>query len=332
MDKVLVTGGGGFVGLAVVKELAELPVEITVIGRNRYPEAEKFGAACVCGDICDGDFVLEAVRGHDTVFHIAAKAGVWGSWESYYAPNVVGTQNVLVACRQNQVRNLIYTSTPSVVFNRGNLDGVDEGAAYGDKVLCHYAATKIMAEKLVLQANSAQLRTTALRPHLVWGPGDPNLVPRLLARGREKSLKIVGNGLNKVDISYIDNVAHAHILAARNLESTATAAGQAFFISQGEAVVLWDWINELFSRAHVPPITGKVPFKAAYYLGYFLEVIYGIFGVAKEPKMTRFMAEQLAKSHWFSIEKADKILGYKPLVSTAEGMDRLVQWLEYKEK
>lgn len=328
MKKVLVTGGGGFVGLAVVKELTTLGVDISVLGRNFYPSVEKLGATCICGDIRDLGCVLDACRQHDTVFHLAAKAGIWGSYESYYATNVTGTQNIIDACIQNGVSTLVYTSTPSVVFDRGDLEGVDESIHYAENVLCHYAETKIIAEKLVLQANSDQLKTTALRPHLIWGPGDTNLIPRLLDRGRERSLKIVGTGLNKVDISYIDNVASAHILAALNLKTKKTAAGQAFFISQGEPVVLWDWINDLFVRLEIPRVTSSVPFWVAFCAGFLMEKLYGVSGSCNEPKMTRFLAMQLAKSHWFSINKAAKILRYSPHVSTEEGMNRLVRWLQ----
>ncbi len=332
MEKVLVTGGGGFIGLAIVKELAAFDVQVTVIGRNSYPEAEKYGARCLQGDISDQEFVMGAVAKHDTVFHVAAKAGIWGSFESYYDTNVTGTKNVVKACLHNQVQRLIYTSTPSVVFNRGDLEGENESLSYADNVLCHYAATKIMAEKIVLQSNSKKMKTTALRPHLVWGPGDTNLIPRLLARGRERSLRMVGNGSNLVDISYIDNVAHAHILAAHNLEKSGSAAGLTFFISQGEPVVLWDWINSLFASLDVPQVSSRVPFRFAYTMGWILESIYSLTGINKEPKMTRFLAEQLAKSHWFSINRAEKILGYSPLVSTTEGMDRLIHWIGEQKK
>lgn len=327
MKNVLVTGGGGFIGLGIVRSLAKTGVRTVVVGRHRYPAVEEAGALCLVGDIRDRDFMVRACNNIDTVFHVAAKAGVWGRWHDYFSINVKGTENVLAACRHNQVVNLVYTSTPSVVFNRGHLRGVDESAPYADNVLCHYARSKIMAEILVLQANSPQLRTTALRPHLVWGPGDTNLIPRLLARGRSGSLRIVGDGRNKVDISYIDNVVDAHIQAANNLEHFGTAAGEAFFISQGEPVRLWEWINDLFMQLAMPPVARSISFNKAYRLGFVMEKLYGLLAVKSEPRMTRFLAEQLAKSHWFSIAKARRILPYEPRVSTEEGMRRLVTWV-----
>jgi len=327
VKRVIVTGGGGFVGKAVVRLLLARGIGATVIGRNDYPDVVEMGATVVRGDIRDRQFLTTVFRDHDTVFHVAAKAGIWGDYQDYFSINVQGTENVLAACRSNAVKRLVYTSTPSVVFRGGDLTGVDEGAPYAVQFLCHYAETKVLAEKMVLGANCRQLLTTALRPHLVWGPGDTNLIPRLLARGRSRQLKIVGSSDNLVDISYIDNVASAHLLAAENLENAASAAGQAYFISQGEPVNLWNWINELFSRLEIPPVTKQVSFGKAYAAGFVFEKLYSLFGRSEEPPMTRFLAEQLAKSHWFSMAKARRNLGYNPAVSTAEGVDRLVAWL-----
>lgn len=327
MQRVIVTGGGGFVGKAVVRRLRSRGIGVTVIGRHDYPEVRELGAVVACGDIRDQQFLATAFRGHDTVFHVAAKAGIWGDQQDYYSINVQGTQNVLAACRASGIRRLIYTSTPSVVFGGGDLAGVDESAPYADTFLCHYAQTKALAEKMVLGASGSSLLTTALRPHLVWGPGDTNLIPRLLARGRSRQLKMVGAGENLVDISYIDNVASAHLLAAENLHQTASAAGQAYFISQGEPVNLWNWINELFARLQIPPVTRRVSFGKAYAAGFVLEKLFTLLGRSEEPLMTRFLAEQLAKSHWFSLAKARRDLGYRPEISTAEGVDRLVAWL-----
>jgi nucleoside-diphosphate-sugar epimerase len=327
MNRVLVTGGGGFIGKALVRELVGSGIETTVIGRNPYPELESLGVQCLRGDIRDQSFLEQALAGYDTVFHVAAKAGIWGALQEYYAVNTAGTANVIAACRKNGVPRLVYTSTPSVVFDRNSLEGVDETMVYAVKPLCHYAASKILAEQAVLQANAGDLRTIAIRPHLVWGPGDHHLVPRLLERGRAHTLKIVGSGENRVDIAYIDNVVHAHLLAAKNLETTGSGAGQAFFIGQEEPVLLWQWINDLFVRLNIPPVTQRVPLAIAYGAGMAMESLYTVLGKAGEPRMTRFLAYQLAKSHWFSHQKAEKLLGYRPLVDTDVGLVRLVDWL-----
>jgi len=332
IKKALVTGGGGFVGSAVVKRLLGLGVETTVLGRHRYPEIEALGGRCIVGDICDLKTVSKAAEGVEVVFHIAALAGIWGLWKDYYLTNMVGTENVVESCRKNKVAMLVYTSTPSVVFNRRDIKGADESLAYAKTCLCHYARTKVMAEKMVLAANCADLHCCAIRPHLIWGPGDPHLLPRLLDSGRKKLLKRVGDGTNLVDISYIDNVAFSHILAAKNLSESATAAGKAYFISQGEPVNLWKWINELFIAMDIEPVQSAISFPLAYRLGAVMELIYKGLQKKKEPRMTRFLAEQLAKSHYFSMENARKDLGYKAIVSTREGLQRTVQWLKEHER
>ncbi len=328
IKKALVTGGGGFVGKAIVKRLLELGVETRVIGRHRYPEVEAAGAECFIGDISQPRGIMEVAKGVDIVFHVAALAGIWGPWKNYYVTNVVGTKNVIENCRAGKVAMLVYTSTPSVVFNGKDIQGGDERLDYAEKSLCHYATSKIIAEKMVLAANSSDLRTCALRPHLIWGPGDPHLLPRLLASGKKQQLKRVGEGANLVDISYIDNVAHAHILAAKNLAGQATASGKAYFISQGIPVNLWDWINELFTKMSIPEIQSSLSETFAYRLGGVLELLYAACRAKNEPRMTRFLAEQLAKSHYFSIANAEMDLGYKPIVSTDEGLRRTVQWLK----
>ncbi len=328
MRQVLITGGGGFVGRAVVKRLLTLNIKPVILGRHYYPDLDDPGIRQVRGDVCSPATVIKAARGCDTIFHIAAKAGIWGSKQEYYAINLQGTKNVIKACEVNGIKRLIHTSSPSVVFAEHDLAGVNETAPYAEKFLCYYAVSKAAAEKMVLTANGTGLKTTALRPHLIWGPGDNHLIPRILERARRGRLVQVGGGDNMVDISYIDNVAEAHILAARNLCQGASAAGRAYFISQGQPVNLWDWINQLLEQAGLSPVRKKISFRAAYTIGAGLEFIYHGLRIRQEPLMTRFMALQLAKSHWFSIKAAEHDLGYHPLVSTAAGLRRTIAALK----
>lgn len=324
MNRVVVTGGGGFIGSGIVRALLGRGDRVTVVGRSPYPELAALDVTCLQGDIGDQSFMNRAFRGADLVFHVAAKAGIWGEWQEYVHTNITGTAACIKSCKKNNVPALVYTSTPSVVFDRHDLEGVDETIGYAQKTLCHYATTKIIAEKLVVQANDSQLLTTSIRPHLVWGPGDPHLIPRLLERGRRNQLKIIGKGSNQVDIAYIDNVVHAHLLAADNLLGKGSAAGRAFFIGQQQPVVLWDWINKLFADMEVDAVRGRVPFLAAYIAGGLLEAVHSTLKRTDEPRMTRFVALQLARSHWFSHESARTIIGYEPIVSTEEGMKRLL--------
>lgn len=314
----MVTGGGGFLGGAIVRRLRGRGDEVAVLCRGRYPEIDALGVRTVQGDIRDRAAVRAACAGMDVVFHVAAKAGVWGSRREFWSVNVDGTRNVIDACRDLGIRRLVYTSTPSVVSGKHDLCGVNESQPYPTNFLCAYAESKAAAERLVWAANGENLRTVTLRPHLIWGPGDPHLVPRILDRARKSALVRVGDGTNRVDITYIDNAACAHLLAA-----DAACAGKAYFISDGEPVVLWDWIAQLLQVANLPPIRKNVSFGVAYAAGLVLEVVHTAIPFKGEPRLTRFVATQLAKSHYFDISAARRDLGYAPVVSIAEGLERL---------
>ncbi len=327
MKNVLVTGGGGFVGSVIVRQLLENGCKVIVAARKRYRELENLGAIGRRGDIGDSSFVNDLCRNVDTVFHTAAKAGIWGKWEEYERTNVTGTRNILIACKEFGIRRLVYTSTPSVVFSGSDIKDGDETLAYSSRFLCHYPKSKVMAEQLVLRGNSPSLTTCAIRPHLVWGPHDPHLIPRLIERGQSGLLKRVGAGENLVDITYVDNVAHAHILAAEAMGKSSKIGGQAYFIGQERPVNLWEWINDLFRDLGIDPVKSHVPFRAAYLIGIILEGLYRLLARSEEPRMTRFLAEQLARSHYFSHAKAREDFGYKPIISLAEGQKRLLTWL-----
>jgi 2-alkyl-3-oxoalkanoate reductase len=325
--KVLVTGGGGFLGRYIVARLLERGETVTTLGRSAQPDLEERGVRVVRADLADSTAVAGACAGQEVVYHVAALAGIWGSRESFVRSNVVGTRNVLEGCRRHQVKKLIYTSTPSVVFSGTALQGVDESQPYGSHFLCHYAETKAQAEREVLAANSGQLRTVALRPHLIWGVGDNHLIPRVVARARSGRLRIVGDGRNRVDIVHVENAADAHLLAEKALDETGRADGKAYFISQGEPVELWAWINDLLRRLDVPPVEKRVSLKTAYRLGAVMEGLYGLLRLTAEPPMTRFLAVELAKDHFFDITAARRDLGYRANKSTEEGVVELVEHL-----
>jgi 2-alkyl-3-oxoalkanoate reductase len=324
--RALVTGGGGFLGSGITNALLEKGNEVSVMGRGRYPHLPA-SVKILQGDIRDSGFVNTSLENIDTVFHTAAIPGIWG--QDFFSVNVQGTENIIKACQNNSVRKLIFTSSPSVVFGNTSLEDVDESTPYPEKYLCDYPRTKALAEKMVLQANGANLLTIAIRPHLIWGPGDPHLVPRLLDKAQKNKLVQVGDGNNKVDILYIDNAVLAHLKAYEALD--ANIAGRAYFVSDGEPVVLWDWINELLGRMGRPNVSRKISYRNAMRLGVFLEGVYGLFGIKSEPPMTRFLASQLATSHYFDISRAKKDFAYNPLVSHEEGMNRLIRSLSHPE-
>ncbi len=326
--KALVTGAGGFLGRYIVEQLIRRGDQVRGFSRNVYPELEKIGVESIQGDIRAPTAVAAACRGVDVVFHVAAVPGIWGPWRRYFEVNTAGTRHVIAACRRQHVGRLVYTSSPSVTFAAHDQCGVDESAPYPTRWLCHYAHSKALAEQAVLQANeSPDLLTCALRPHLIWGPRDPHLVPRLLDRARRGRLRQVGDGTNQVDMIYVENAAHAHLLAADALQPGSGVAGQAYFISQGAPVNCWRWINQILELADVPPITKQISFATAWRLGHMLEFVYRALHLPTDPPMTRFVAAQLAKSHYFNIDRARHDLGYAPIVSTEDGMHYLEQWL-----
>jgi nucleoside-diphosphate-sugar epimerase len=322
---VLVTGGGGFLGGAIIRFLVRKGETVRSFSRQRYPQLEDLGVEQMQGDLSDPEAVSRACRGVEAVFHTAAKAGVWGSYQEYYQPNVAGTRNLIRACRETGVQRLIHTSSPSVVFHGKDMEGVDESAPYSAVFHTNYPRTKAMAEKMVLEAASRGLPAIALRPHLIWGPGDGHFAPRIIARA--KRLRQIGDGTNKVDTIYIDNAAHAHLLAEARLKADPLLSGRVYFISQDQPIALWEMINRILAAGGRPPVTKTISPKVAFGVGALCEGIYKALRIRREPPMTRFVARELATSHWFNIQAAKTDLGYTPTVSTEEGLRRLGEWL-----
>ena len=324
----LVTGGGGFLGRAIVEQLLARGDQVRSFARGDYPDLAELGVEVHRGDLTDRQAVGRACAGRDVVFHVAAKAGIWGRYAEYHEPNVRGTQNVLAACREHGVHRLVFTSSPSVVFDGRSMEGVNESVPYPQTHHSHYSATKALAEQAVLAANGEAVRTLALRPHLIWGPRDNHIVPRIVSQGRAGTLRRVGDGTNKVDTTYIDNAARAHVLAADALESNPRVAGRPFFISQGEPIALWEIVDRILAAAGLPPVARSVPQPIAWLFGAIQEGAYGLFRLEGEPRMTRFVAREFATAHWFDITAARVELGYEPNISIAQGLRRLKAWFE----
>jgi nucleoside-diphosphate-sugar epimerase len=320
--KALVTGGGGYLGGAIVRALLARGDQVVTLQRGAYPWLELAGADARAGDIADIDAVVRASAGCDVVFHVAGKTGVWGDYADYHRANVAGTACVIHACLKNHVPRLVYTSSPSVVFSGGNEAGVNETVPYPARYYNPYQRTKALAEQKILMANCPQLAAVALRPHLIWGPGDPHLIGRVLTRARSGKLTLV-NSDNLVDTTYIDNAAHAHLLAADALHPGAVCAGRSYFISNGEPRKLRELINAILAAYRMPPVVKTVSPRLAYMIGALTEQVYGLFGIKREPLLTRFVARQLSCAHWYDISAARRDLGYMPLVSIDEGLRRL---------
>lgn len=321
--KALVTGGGGFLGRHIVSRLRARGDAVRVLGRRDYPDLAAAGVECVRGDVADAAAVAAACAGVDAAFHVASLAGVWGKRENYFNANVAGTKNLLQACAAQGVGRLVYTSTPSVVYGREPICGGDESLPYPEKYLTHYAATKAEAERLVLAADRAGLRTCALRPHLIWGPGDTNLVPRIADRARSGRLARIGRGDNLISVTYVENAAEAHLAACDRLRPGSPVCGQAYFINEKEPVNCWEFIGSILATLGLPPARRAVGARAAYAAGAACEAVYALLGREAEPPLTRFVALQLSTSHWFKIDRAERELGWTPAVTVAEGLRRM---------
>lgn len=324
--KALVTGGGGFLGLYIVEQLVARGDEVRVFCRGSYPRLKELGVETVTGDIRDAAAVDAACAGIDCVFHVAAIPGIWGPWKTFHSVNTLGTQHVLDACRAHNVGRLIYTSSPSVIYDGRPHEGIDESIGYPpeDSYLCHYPHSKALAEKAVLAANGTNgLATVALRPHLIWGLRDNHLIPRLIHRARSGRLRRVGDGTNRISMTHVANAAAAHLQAADRLSADAPHAGQAYFINEPEPVNLWDWVDDLLTRAGVPRLKKRISASAAHRIGAVLEVVYRLLRLPGEPPMTRFLASQLSSSHFYDIGAAQRDFGYAPIIGVEDGMRQL---------
>ncbi|MDN3658653.1 NAD-dependent epimerase/dehydratase family protein [Ferruginibacter paludis] len=326
--KLFVTGGGGFLGSAIVRQLRTHGHEVVTFSRGNYPELDLIGVTHFQGNLSEYTVLKAAMTGCEAVFHVAAKTGIWGKYEDFYRANVTGTENVLQACRELGIRNLVFTSSPSVVYRGKDSEGHNESLPYPSKYSAYYPKTKASAEKLVMAANDTFLKTVSLRPHLIWGPGDYHFIPRLFKKARAGKLRIPGTSLNRVDCIYIDNAAKAHLQAfAQLLVNPATVEGKTYFISQGAPIPIAELINQLLASGGLPPVAKTLPPAIARFAGLLLETIYQICGFSGEPAITLFLAQQLSTAHWYDISAARRDFGYGAEVSLEEGMERLRAWL-----
>jgi nucleoside-diphosphate-sugar epimerase len=325
--RALVTGGGGFLGGALARKLRERGDDVRVFGRGSYPELEAKGIDATRGDLADAAAVSAACEDRDVVFHVGAKVGLWGHYEDYFATNVTGTRNVLHACVEQGIRKLVFTGSPSVVFDGSDVEGWSEDAPYPQKFDSHYSRTKAQAEEMVLAANHDGLATVSLRPHLVWGPGDRHLLPRLVARARAGRLFRIGEDNKRVDTIFIDDAVEAHILAAVQLSPLSEIAGKAYFLSAGDPRPIWEIVDLMLAASGLGPVKKSVPKGVAFAAARACEGVWRALQLSSEPPLTRFLVLQLTTAHWFDIGAARRELGWRPRVRVEEGMEKLAQWV-----
>jgi nucleoside-diphosphate-sugar epimerase len=328
ISNALVTGGGGFLGRYIVEGLLARGVSVRILARGEYPELAKLGVDCRRGNLGNAKDVLDACDGVATVFHVAALAGLWGS-KDYYSVNITGTQNIIEACRKLSIPRLIFTSSPSVVFGMESIEHADETLPYPKRYYASYPESKAISEQAVLAANGKDgVATCALRPHLIWGPRDNHIIPMITQRARDGQLVQIGDGTNKVDLTYVTNAADAHLQAADKLSLDSPVAGQAYFISDPEPVNLWQWIGAFLERAELPAVKKQISYSTAYRLGAMLEPIHRLLPFLGEPRVTRFSASQFATHHYFDWSKATRDFGFQPAVDNETGLDRTFEWLK----
>ena len=324
---ILITGGTGFLGLNIAQLLLDQGIENLLLLSTSIKKNIPFKqVAC---DIRDSQQLEKIFHEYpiESIIHTAAKAGVWGSLEEYMSINFQATENLLNLARKFKVPRFIYTSTPSVVFGKDSIIQGDESLNYPDAYLTHYAASKAKAEKLVLKTHSKNLQTTALRPHLIWGNRDRHLVPRIIERYKKGKLKQVGRGENLVDIIHVKNAAYAHYLVLKKMREDKGFGGKAYFIGQSEPVNLWSFVKKILALRFDNISLKVIPQGACYTIGTILEFIYKLFKIKSEPLMTRFVALQLSKDHYFSHESAKRDFGYKEIISTEDGLKNLREFV-----
>ncbi len=316
---ILVSGYGGFLGHAICKELLSHGFRVRGIARGKYPELGAMGVECIQASATSLEACEYACRGMDGVIHTAALAGVWGPARNYEDINVNATDNLLKSCKKLGIRAFVFTSSPSVTFDGTAQCNIDESVDYPKHWLCHYPRTKAIAEQHVLAENSSSgLATCSLRPHLIWGVGDPHLIPRVIEKCRTGRLRRVGDGKNLIDTVHVDFAASAHRLAMeRLLNRDQNASGRAYFITDGEPVECWNWITTILESAKMAPPNKSISFRTAYRLGGILEAMYRMLRISTEPPMTRFVAAQLGVDHYFNISSARERLGYVPISNRA---------------
>ncbi|MBW2190262.1 MAG: NAD(P)H steroid dehydrogenase [Deltaproteobacteria bacterium] len=330
----LVTGGCGFVGAAIVSALKARGDEVIVL--DLAPECPVEGVDYRRIDITDKGAVIEACRGVDTIIHNASivhtkqnkQDVVWGV-------NLGGTENMLEAAQQQSVPRFVYISSGSVVYEGKDIENGDESLPYSSVSQAPYADSKIAAEKLVLAENGkGGLATCALRPHVIFGPGDNRFMPALLAKGRNGQLRFqVGRGIWLSDYTYVSNLTDAVLLADEALAKdglNSVAAGQAYFITNGEPMPFWDFIRKVAARLGFPPIKYRAPKSLVYVIAAVVEGIDTLKGgtLNAEDGLTRFAIRYMCTHHYFSIEKARRELGYNPSVTVDEGIELTCQHLE----
>jgi len=322
--KTLVTGATGFLGGALTRRLHHMGWDVTALGRNpaKLNQLEDDGIRIVRTDISKKDQVTASFSAFDLVFHCAALPSPWGGFEKFYQANVIGTRNIVQACLENNVKRLVYISTPSIYFDYDSHIGVKENDPLPEPI-SHYAHTKRLAEEEIDKGFAQGLAVVSIRPRAIFGEGDTVIFPRLLSRLKTGRLPILGDGENIVDLTYVQNVVDALLLCA---ESPTNTLGKTYNISNGEPVKIWELVNRICDELGFSHPRLKISRNAAYYVGGAFEFLYSLIPYSPEPPLTRMSVSMLANNTTLDISAAKKELGYQPRVSVEEGVQKFLKW------
>ncbi|MCP3994797.1 MAG: NAD-dependent epimerase/dehydratase family protein [bacterium] len=317
--KVLITGGTSLVGGEVADRLSDRGDEVVMFQRHPGPPSYEQRL----GDLTDAVAVTVAMAGIDAVIHAAARVGIVGDWAEFEATNIIGTANVIAAARAERVSRMVQVSSPSVAHTGESLIGAGAGTADPEGVRGHYSRSKAEAEQLALAASSANFPVVAVRPHLLWGPGDTQLVARMVDRARAGRLATIGSGLALIDTTYVTNAADAIIAA---LDRAPEIGGRAFVVSNGQPRPVAEMVARIVRAAGLEPPRLKVPYRLAKAGGIAVEKLWDRSDRDDDPPITAFLAEQLATAHWFDQRETREALDWEPLVSLDEGFALLREW------
>ena len=323
--KVLVTGTGSLLLGGIASELLRRGDEVVCLQRRPAAFIGHQNAREVLADVCDEEAVALAAEGCDAIIHGAARVGVVGSQKEFFDTNVRGTENIIHAAAQQGISRLVFVSTPSVAHTGSSLIGAPAGDAEIGRSRSYYAESKAIAERTVLTARNEQLAVVAIRPHLVWGPGDTQLVGRIVERAASGQLAVIGTGNALVDSTYIDNAISAHIAALDALHVGSACDGNAYVVSNGEPRTVNELMRSMCESAGVLFEPRHLSLALGIRLGSVIERLWPLMR-SSEPPITRFVAEQLGTAHWFDQRSVQQDLQWAPTVTIDEGFERLTQW------
>jgi nucleoside-diphosphate-sugar epimerase len=324
----LITGATGFVGGALACRLHGMGWDVTGVGRNlkKLDELKDIDVHPLPVDIKNKDELIDAFKEQEIVFHCAAFPSPWGNFEKFYQANVIGTRNVVQASLENNVKRLVYVSTPSIYFDYNSRMNVKENDPLPEPI-SNYAHTKLLAEEEIDKGFANGLAVISIRPRALFGEGDTVIFPRLIPRLKSGRLPILGDGENIIDLTYIENVVDALVLCA---ESPASTLGKKYNISNGEPVKIWALVERICDELKYPHPTRKISYRTAHAAASALEFVYSLIPFSPEPPLTRLSVSMMANSTTLDISAARNELGYQPKVSVEEGVTRFLKW--WKER